>query len=137
MKFAGQQTTNKVKLEANSTAQTEFTFKPQKAGVEPVEFSAKTIPGEASDKNNLVTRNLKVLQDKINILLVTSNPSWDFQYVRNALSRSKWAKLQDVIMDGGQLSIPPDKILQQNVIALFRVTPSMLNASRSTPYIGR
>ena len=130
MAFADQQASNKVKLDANGTAETQFTFRPQKAGVERLRISAGTVAGEATEKNNQFERDLKVIQDKLSILLVTSHPSWDFQYVRNALTRTKWARLSDVIIHDAQLSTTPETILQQNVIALFRVSSSMLSAQQ-------
>ena len=130
MKFGEQQLSHQVKLEASGTAQVQFTFKADKAGVGNVQLSAKLLPGEASEENNSASRSLKVIQGKLNILMVTANPSWDFQYLRNALSRTKWATLTDVVAGAEKLLLDPEKILQQNVIVLFRVSPAMLTAQQ-------
>ncbi len=124
--YGEQHLINRVKLDASGTAETEFTFTPEKAGVGSVTISASQLDGEATTLNNSFTRSLKVLQDKLNIMLVTGHPSWDYQYVRNALSRTKWARLSEVVIRDAQLNANPESILQQNVIALFRVSPSML-----------
>lgn len=130
MKFGEQELSKQVKLEASGTAKVSFTFKAEKAGVGSVGLSAKVIPGEASEENNRFSRNLKVIQDKLSILVLTGNASWDFQYLRNALSRTKWATLTDVIAGADKLALEPEKILQQNVIVLFRVSPAMLSAQQ-------
>jgi hypothetical protein len=124
-----EQAARKVKLDANGTGQVEASFHLAKPGVSLVQVKAATLPNEASTQNNTFARPLKVIQDKLNVLLLTSHASWDYQYVRNALSRTKWAHLTDVIA-ADKLSLTPEQIMQQDVLILFRVTAGMLSSQQ-------
>lgn len=120
----------KVKLDANGTGQVECSFKPTKPGVSMVQVKAGVLKGEATALNNEFSRPLKVIQDKLSVLLLSSYASWDYQYVRNALSRTKWARLTDAMAADDRLSITPEQIGQQDVIVLFRLRPGMLSAQQ-------
>ena len=123
----------KVKLATTGSADVEFPFKPEEAGVLPVQLELKAIDGEASTQNNSFSRPVKIIQDRLNVLVVTSAPTWDYQYVRNALTRAKWAKVTDVIVEQGQLSLKPELLAEQDVIVLIEprvsaFTPQQIDA---------
>ena len=121
-----------VKLDRGSTASCEFTFKTQQAGVQKVHLEVKGPEGEATLLNNIVERWIKVMQDRVAVLLITSQPTWDYEYFRNAMLRTPWVKLTDVVVAerDAQLSLDARRIAQQDVICLFGVNPSAFNSQQ-------
>ena len=75
---------------------------------------------------------MKVLQEKIKVAAYSGMAGWDFQYVRNALSRSPWADLKDDILPDAATRCPPtaDEILKQDVILLFDVASGSLDTGQ-------
>ena len=90
------------------------------AGPQQVTISAAPFDGEISTENNTVTRWVKVLSEKFDVLLVGGSASWDFRYLRNALSRTQWISAQSVLLDkdDARLSLPAEQLLTQDVIIL-------------------
>jgi len=74
--------------------------KVQKAQFEELSFNASSIggghelevrltplPGEATTENNVLRRNLRVLDDKIRVLYIEGSPRWEYRYIRAVLKR--------------------------------------------------
>lgn len=131
-KSGDKQEMKKVTLDAGGLAATEFQLKVDQPGTQEIQLAVKAIEGEATTQNNSATGRLKVMQGKLAVMLLGSEPSWDYQYVRNALTRTRWAKLTDVLLDDpkAQLNLGSDLILQQNVIVLHGLAPAALTSQQ-------
>jgi hypothetical protein len=90
------------------------------AGAQKVTVSVPTVAGELSSDNNAAVRWVKVLSDRFDVLLVGGSASWDFRYLRNALSRTQWLDVESALVDGDhtRLALPPARLLKSDVIIL-------------------
>jgi hypothetical protein len=107
-------------VRADEKGPVHFALQMTDAGPQEVTLSAAPVEGEISTENNTATRWVKVLSDRFDVLLVSGSPSWDYRYLRNALSRTQWINAQSVLLDGdhAKLGLTPDQILAQDVIIL-------------------
>ncbi len=120
-----------------------FSFVPEKLG--EVELSAVIAPlaKEAVKTNNSLTASLRVLDPKINVLLVQREPNWDFQYLLEMLQRDRRVRVKCVLLHGdpGLTSLPDSpflpalpadrtSLLGNDVIILGDVAPRDLGDAR-------
>lgn len=77
-------------------------------------------PGEATTENNRLERWIKVSADRLKVTACTAAPTWDFQYLRGALSRRPWVKLESEMLDPERprLGMTAQDILDQDVMIL-------------------
>jgi hypothetical protein len=89
-------------------------------GPQRVTIRVTPLEGEVSAENNTVTRWVKVVSDKFDVLLVGGAPTWDFRYLRNALSRTASINAQTVLLDEpkARLGVPAEQILTRDVVIL-------------------
>jgi hypothetical protein len=132
LKTGEKQEMKKARLDAAGSGEAEFQLKVDRPGTQEIQISVKPLDGEATTQNNAITRRLKVMQGKLAVMLLGSEPSWDYQYVRNALTRTRWAKLTDVLLDDpkAQLDVDGERILQQNVIVLHGLRAAALTSQQ-------
>ena len=116
---AGAQTQRKI-VRAEDKGPVTFAIQMNDGGPQEVTITAAPVEGEISTDNNTATRWVKVLSDRFDVLLVSGTASWDFRYLRNALSRTPWINPKSVLLDGDnpRLSLTPEQILSQDVIIL-------------------
>lgn len=128
---AGQRQTRGIK-EKNGHGTAEFSMQVNEPGPQKLTISVPAFEGEISTENNTVTRWVKVLSEKFDVLLVGGSASWDFRYLRNALSRTQWITSQSVLLDrdDAKLSLAPDQILTQDVIILCDAPAKALSAAQ-------
>jgi len=126
----GEKQTAVAKFTDDTPAKVEFTFKPKSSGIVPVTLSAGTVDGEVSTDNNVARRSLKVMSDRVRVAMLTPAATWDFQYVRNSLSRAAWATVSDQILfkPDAVWKLSPDEILSQQVVILSDVGPGRIDA---------
>ena len=62
-----------------------FTFTPDQTGRSVYTLSAEVFPGEAVVENNTRSFVLKVIRDRVRVLLVVGRPSWDERFLRGLL----------------------------------------------------
>jgi hypothetical protein len=119
----------RVTVPTNQMVSVEFQLKLEQAGIYPVSVSATPLPGEATDENNRSQRWVKVLSEKRKVAVISSTPGWDYQYLRNALSRTASVKLEEAALtrEGATLALSPQQLLDQNVIVLHDVAVGALN----------
>lgn len=72
----------------------ELSYTPDSAGIQTLEVSVSSIPGEATLENNIVTRSVEVLESKRRILLVAGAPSPDVGATRRILEQSADTEVQ-------------------------------------------
>lgn len=89
-------------------------------GPQQIVVSVPPVEGEITDQNNSISRFVKVLSDKFDVLLVGGAASWDFRYLRNTLSRTSWITARSILVDkeGAQLALPPEQVASRDVIIL-------------------
>lgn len=99
---------------------------------ERIVFSVPPEPGEATAENNAVERWIKVSADKLKVAVCTATPSWDFQYLRGALSRRPWVTLESEVIDPERpkLGLTPQDILAQDVLVLSDVPVDALDVNQ-------
>jgi uncharacterized membrane protein len=70
---------------ADETTPVSFTFTPDQTGRFVYTLSATVFPGEAVIENNSRSFVLKVIRDRVRVLLVVGRPSWDERFLRGLL----------------------------------------------------
>lgn len=66
----------------------ELSFLPDEtAGTLKLEVAASPLPGEIVADNNRLTRDLRVIDEKIKVLYVEGKPRWEYRYLRAVLLR--------------------------------------------------
>lgn len=56
-------------------------------GAKVVSAEVQTVVGESDVENNRVEKTIEVREEKLRVLIVESEPRWEFRYLRNALLR--------------------------------------------------
>ncbi len=69
----------------NEVKKVEFTFSPDQTGRFVYTFSTPVLPDEALKENNSKSVTLKVIRDRVRVLLVAGRPTWDERFVRGVL----------------------------------------------------
>jgi uncharacterized membrane protein len=70
---------------ADETVPVSFAFTPDQTGRFVYTLSAPVFPGEAVIENNSRSFVLKVIRDRVRVLLVVGRPSWDERFLRGLL----------------------------------------------------
>jgi len=109
-----------------------FAVQMNDAGPQRVTISAAPVKGEISTENNTATRWVKVLSDRFDVLLVGGSASWDFRYLRNALSRTQWINAESVLIEGDRtrVGLTPAQIMTQDVVILCDAPVNALNSEQ-------
>ena len=111
-------------------ATTEFELKLMTPGVQRISVSVAPAASEATEQNNRVERLVKVLNGKVQIAVVSGAPTWEYQYLRNALARTPFVQLSDSNLawaDAGtsvRWSMTAEQIAQQDVLIFCDVAAS-------------
>lgn len=72
----------------------------EKAEASPLEISITKMDGEVTTDNNAITRNLKVIDDKIKVLYVEGKPRWEYRYLRRVLLRDHRLEVKFLMTEG-------------------------------------
>ncbi len=122
----------KIPLQDGKPAEAEFSARLAKAGAQRIRLWFPPVKGEATADNNRAERWIKVVPERMKVMLVAGAPTWDFQYVRHALSGLPEVQLKDYILDpaNARLYIPPADLLAQDVIVLFDVPAAAFDEKR-------
>jgi hypothetical protein len=110
----------------------EFTIKLDHVPVQDLTIAASVVPGEITQENNQVSRRIKVISEKLNVATYSGSPSWDFQYLRNALSRIPWVNLEEAILPSEAVkpALTSAQILNQDVIVLHDLAAASLSGEQ-------
>ncbi len=73
--------------QADQRSTVSFTFSPDQTGRFVYLVSAPVIPGEAITENNQKAFTLKVIRDRVRVLLVAGRPTWDERFLRGLLKQ--------------------------------------------------
>lgn len=77
-----------------------FTLTPQKEGEFDLQASIAPRPDEAVTDNNSRKQRIKVVDAKINVLLVDQSPRWEFRYLQAMLLRDRRVNLKCYLVEG-------------------------------------
>ncbi len=125
------QRTQAVNLQDDGTAIAEFSIPMEKAGIAEITVEAAPIDGEASTDNNTMSRPVKVLDDRLKVAAYAGAPSWEFQYLRSALEKTRSIELtENILPAGAALPLPPEDILEQEVLILSEVTTAAMSQAQ-------
>ncbi len=89
-------------LEFRTNEQQELTmsYTPDKVGQVKLEAVVPPLPEETVKDNNSASAQVRVVDDKFNVLLIGQQPGWDFQYLLAMLQRDRRVKLSCFIVGG-------------------------------------
>ncbi|HEV7301434.1 MAG TPA: hypothetical protein VGN72_18875 [Tepidisphaeraceae bacterium] len=132
LKAGNVEQTKQVSPAADGDATVDFTFKAEPAGVLDVVVALPPQPGERTDTNNTASHRMRALAGKLRIAAYAGSPTWDFQYLRNALQRAAWAQLKEAIVVAREVKLPlsPAEILAQDAIILCDIGVESLNGAQ-------
>ncbi len=78
--------TKKVKIKSNNEkTKIAFSFVPKRVGTFKYTVNIPTYGSEVSHKNNARKFTMQVVRDKIRIMYICGQPSWEYSFLRNAL----------------------------------------------------
>jgi len=72
----------------NSDVEVSLSFTPRQVGEFMFTVRVPEVPGEVTTSNNTFRFPLKILRDKIRILYIVGNPSWDERFLRETLKKN-------------------------------------------------
>ncbi len=109
-----------------------FSIEMREPGPQRVTVNLVPVDGEITTDNNSATRYVKVLSDKFEVLLIGGAPTWDFRYLRNALSRTNWISPRSVLLDreGAKLDLTPEQLAAVDVVILCDAPANGLAAAQ-------
>ena len=84
-------------------------YTPDEVGLADLEAYVPPLPEEAVKDNNSAKTQVRIVDDKIKILFVDEEPSWDFQYLLAMMQRDRRITVKCVLLKGDpDLSAEPD-----------------------------
>jgi len=120
-----------------------FSYVPEKTGELELNASITPLAKEAVKTNNARSASLRVMDQKIDVLLVQREPNWDFQYLLAMLQRDRRVSVKCVLLKGdpGLYALPDSPFLRtfpsdragllgHDVIILGDVAPADLGDAR-------
>ena len=74
-------------------------FPVEQVGEYELRASIKARPDETDNSNNAITRNLRVVDEKIKVLFVEQMPRWDYKYLHAVLSRDRRVEVKTLLLE--------------------------------------
>jgi len=110
------------------SASVEFSTKLDQAGPLRVGVTAAAQPGEITLTNNAVERWVNVLSDKVHAVAIAQSAGRDFQFLRDALSRTAWMKLDEVIAASpdARATVTNEQLSTADVVILEDAGPNLV-----------
>jgi uncharacterized membrane protein len=132
-----------IEFRADGEQEVTLGYTPDEVGVADLEAYVPPLPEEAVKDNNSAKTQVRIVDDKLKVLFVEEEPSWDFEYLLAMLQRDRRIKLKVVLIKGGAgLSTEPDSpfldrlpddkeaLYANDLIILGDVDPSDLGDAR-------
>jgi hypothetical protein len=118
---------------ASASTEVEFQLRADLPGAQPLTLDLADLEGEITAENNVVERWVKVCPRPTRVMLLATAPSWEYRYLRDAI-RSTHGEFnlsaKTVGSDGSFAAIPPQQILEQDVVVLLDVPVAALSAAQ-------
>ena len=100
-----------VEFRADGDQEISLSYTPDAIGMAQLEAVVPPLPEEAVRDNNTAKANVRIVDDKIKVLLVEEEPTWDFRYLLGMLQRDRRFKVQCVLLKGDpDLKSQPDSV---------------------------
>jgi hypothetical protein len=90
-----------------------FTFMPSIPGRTVFEVRIPKQEGERNDANNTATLAVEIIERKINVLLIDSEPRWEFRFIRNVLERDPSATTTVCLLRPGVGALAGEKYMSE------------------------
>lgn len=120
-----------IHIRENQPATATFPLRLSGNGAQKIRLWFARSEGEITDANNQVERWVKVVPQRMKVLLIAGSPGWDFQFVRKAMLRSPEIETRDILLrPGSKLSIPRRELSDQDVVVLFDPPPAAIDATQ-------
>ena len=98
----------------------EFPFTPQEAGRFEISAVADPMPGEAVEANNVVSREVTIIDDYLRLMYVAYEPSWEWRFIKEVFHRDKLVGIEGFRTF---LSSSDPRVRESNVLFLPSITP--------------
>jgi von Willebrand factor type A domain len=132
-----------IEFRADGEQEITLSYTPAEVGMANLEAFVPPLPEEAVKDNNSAQAQVRIVDDKLKVLLVEEEPSWDFQYLLAMLQRDRRFKVKCVLLKGDADlgsqpdspfldAIPADKetLYANDLIILGDVDPAELGDAR-------
>ncbi len=110
----------RVSIDPSGAAHADFTYTPAQAGLVIISITASALPGESNLRNNQQRLTLRVLENRINVLLLGERPHPDLGAIRNALAADARIELVERIKwtaaDPASPALTPEIWARANVV---------------------
>lgn len=103
-KFFSQQT---IILSSSGIQNISFDYKPQSSGEKKLSIEISPMKDEFTKANNKQIFYVRVLSNKIKVLLLASSPSADLTFIRNALQRDENVEVNSIVQISGNRFLKP------------------------------
>lgn len=101
------------------------------AGLQHLVVRLAVQQGEADAENNRAERWVKVMAQKLRVMLIGGSSTWDYRFIRNALAATGWVQLHDAIVSRtSPLNMSREDILQQDLVILSDVSRDVLSGEQ-------
>ncbi|MEN6449903.1 MAG: VWA domain-containing protein [Thermoguttaceae bacterium] len=120
--------------------QVRLPYRPTRTGQFEYVVEVEPQDGELQTENNRRTRSVEVRKDKIRVLLVQADPSFEFRYLRNMLRRDETISLNTILQNADPESTSQDatalqafpltreELFAYDVVILGDANPALLGA---------
>jgi hypothetical protein len=78
----------------------EFAFIPQEIGDLKLEAAIPALPEETATDNNTTSTKVRIIDNKVHVLFVEQQPSWEFRYLLEYMQRDRRLSVRSVLIDG-------------------------------------
>ncbi len=89
-----------LRIAGDGDAFVEFKFTPEVVGDFELKIEIPPRPDEILSENNRLVRRLRVIDDRIRVLVLEQSPRWEFRYLQALLLRDRRVDLKCVLFDG-------------------------------------
>jgi uncharacterized membrane protein len=137
--------TKKITAAGNGQTQPlEITWIPEEPGDYEFELQVTPQPSESDRSNNMERRAVSVREGHIRVLLIDSEPRWEFRELKTLLEREKTVELHTVLQDAdlnysdqdasaqplrGRFPVSRDQLFAYDVVIFGDVNPKFLGQS--------
>jgi uncharacterized membrane protein len=132
-----------IEFRADGDEEVSLGYTPQEVGEVDLEAYIPPLPEETVKDNNSATAHLRVVDNRLNVLFIQSEPSWDFEYLLAMLQADRRTKVKVVLLHGDPdladapdspflKELPDDKesLFGNDIIIIGDVDPAELGDTR-------
>ncbi len=107
-------TSQKITLDAGGVQNVDFTYKPETSGEKKLSFEISKLKNESTYENNRKVIYVKVLNNKLNVLLIAGAPSSDFMFIKNTLTNNSDYSVHSITQIGNGAYL--EKVNKQELV---------------------